>query len=125
FPGNILGRRQLCAWRRGMVLLLLVALLGDEPRGKPSVLMPRWVEGQETVFRGTVKDVSQGQAVQLQAEYQLEVRLLVTAVKSDRVELACLTKLTPKNPSPGASNSSSVHLTQCVADLSGKILSTT
>jgi hypothetical protein len=108
-----------------MVLLLLVALLGDEPRVKPAPLMPRWVEGQETVYRGTVKDVSQGQAIQLQSEYQLEVRLLVLAIKRERVELACLTKLTPKNPSPGASNSSSVHLTQCTVDSSGKVLSTT
>ena len=74
---------------------LLVCLLADNASAKDAALAPRWAEGQETLYQGVVKEVSRAQAIQLQRQYQLEVRILVLAVAASVVNSLLLPLIRP------------------------------
>lgn len=101
----------------GLILTLL--LIPETP-----ALAPQWKVGQEYLFRGTVKETGQSKDIQVLTRYTLEVRVLVTRVKSSSAEIVCCTKLIQQNV-PKIEEALSVHLTHAMVDARGNITSCT
>jgi peroxiredoxin len=62
-------------------------------------LAPRLLRGQELVYRGVLREQSQGRGVQFHKVWKLEIRCLVYDAKPNgAVDVAFLTRLTPQHP---------------------------
>lgn len=101
--------------------LLVVSVSSIHPDWKQG---PSWKQGQEFLYRGTVKFTGQSSDIQLLEKYNLEVRVLVTQVQQNTSELVCSTKLLLTN-SPNAEASPSIKLTYFHVDRMGHITSST
>jgi hypothetical protein len=117
------------------MFVLLLTLLGQSPAeftpsqpplprgGSQVILTPQWKQGQEFLYRGSVKEEDLTQASSLINEYKLEVRALVLSINDGTAEVAFSTKLTHGNTD--RAQESSIDLTVAMIDRSGKITSTT
>lgn len=78
-----------------LLLPLAAALLLQTPAAAEFPLTPRWTQGQELVYRGSLHETSQGQGVQFSRRYQLEARAFVLDVPQPGVvHLAAFTRVT-------------------------------
>lgn len=92
---------------------------GQDPR-QEWTLAPTWTPGQEFVYRGTIKEQSQGRGVQFAKEFRLEVRALVLDVTDGWADLACCTKL-QQLPQRQPQESSSLRLAVTTVDGLGRL----
>lgn len=102
-----------------LACMLLILFLFDPA---PPSFSPQWKPGQEYLYRGAIKETSQGQGIQLLSHYLLELRVLVLNVKSNSADVVCCTKLTQQNASK-TQPVVSAYLTHAVIDQQGKITS--
>ncbi len=88
-------------------------------------LAPQLNRGLELVYRGTVREQTNGRGVQFTKTYDLDLRALVLETGENRAEVAFLTKLTEQKPltapKPEASEAASVRLEVAEVDSLGRL----
>ncbi len=102
-----------------LLCILPISIHADWKQG------PNWKQGQEYLYRGTIKFSGQSADIQMLEQYSLEVRVLVVQVRPSTTELVCSTKLQQTNAVAGTDVSPSIQLTFVNVDNLSNISSST